>query len=1114
MSKLDPAAKAEFRLPAEPYPGLRPFLDHESMLLFGRMRQIKEIIEHLRTNQFVAVIGGSGSGKSSLINAGVVPELRSFGIRGAGDFWIPMVSTPGTAAGEVKSDEVTPITRFARKFSRLLTSRGSKADDDARVADIVQCLRQGAGFSLLADTYVNELAVPPGPKARDARLLFVIDQFEELFHPSNKDCEDAGLLVERVLDHFFRPHERCFVVLTMRSEHLSDCASYLELPDAINKASYLVRRLDEDELREAITAPAQRFLRLLQRKASVGTSQPAVTLPEQVLFHDDVLARLLRDVQAITHDPDHLPLLQHLLARMWQTACRREDSGLPASILLADLAHAVAANASGDVALPHDVNVLRASVENWAEAIFARRSSLEQEQIEALFRHLAFKEPNTGMYSQQRVNVDDPALLGEESGPSNRKALLALIEEPDRTPEGHFGFIGSVDYLFWDDEDPQRVTLKVSHESFIRGWMRFRSLIDREAERFEAFVELLRRCGRWSGAGRPDRLLLDSADLERITDERLKTMFADLRKRASWHKLLMLDRDGPRLAPYDNDVDEFVALSDARQRAAVLAREEAAELTRVAIEDRRIAQANAAADKILADAELRQAQRVNNRNILLGLMALGLAIALVPNVLFSLRVQAKVMKSLDHFASARAIAERNMSSDGQPIREENERKLTDMLHASEYVIDGKKHGTFSPDHRLDQALLYFGRMIPMGDAKLLVAKSTSEPVVNGQLRSLLTSTVWRSHNEPAKLAEGAVRLPSRSETNCTVTGARPLGILLLNSETQQGIFMPYRNGDLEFTLYAASYSGNVCSASSIIWSVPHRLNPAMIFDAGLRYMALAADGPSGSDSSVSIYSISWDPVAVGQPPAALLQFGWVVPDSGVAELVRKAASEPATARANEDGAINGAKTWSELGGIGVAVAGISWRIFSPGAETVPSKHPDDWTKLNKPEPGSQCERLGSALQGRYQKARNEIYQANKHCFEIIQGNISSVAAKVDAPEDSQRDEVLMAVYDEPLPNAVIEKKQLPPSIASIKLGRFAREEHNWVIGKPGRYEGWIARKSGSDGKAKYDGAPWSTAALMRLGNEIIPRSDAVVGTAASRTAVAVTANATPALSRP
>ena len=128
-----PARAAGLRLPTEPYPGLRPFLDHESALLLGRGRQVREIIERLRETRFVAVIGGSGSGKSSLIRAGVVPELRGFGIAEAGDYWIPVVCTPGTTLPQNVGDTPggpasaadapkaqTPITRLAWKFSQLL----------------------------------------------------------------------------------------------------------------------------------------------------------------------------------------------------------------------------------------------------------------------------------------------------------------------------------------------------------------------------------------------------------------------------------------------------------------------------------------------------------------------------------------------------------------------------------------------------------------------------------------------------------------------------------------------------------------------------------------------------------------------------------------------------------------------------------------------------------------------------------------------------------------------------------------------------------------------------------------------------------------------------------
>src|SRR6185503_2092236 len=99
-----------------PYPGLRPFQELDAAYFYGRQEQVAEVISRLRKTKFVAVLGGSGSGKSSLILAGVIPELRTYALAQAGDFWVPVTTTPGTnhVAGQ------SPVLRLARKFCALL----------------------------------------------------------------------------------------------------------------------------------------------------------------------------------------------------------------------------------------------------------------------------------------------------------------------------------------------------------------------------------------------------------------------------------------------------------------------------------------------------------------------------------------------------------------------------------------------------------------------------------------------------------------------------------------------------------------------------------------------------------------------------------------------------------------------------------------------------------------------------------------------------------------------------------------------------------------------------------------------------------------------------------
>ena len=134
-----PSDSARCASPRTPYPGLRPFLDHEEMLLHGRDRQIREVVARLGAPmsvsgpvspggpatpgadagdhavafmRFVAVLGGSGSGKSSLIHAGVVPELRQLRHPGApATGGMPMTCTPGTNVNARRHRVAPPIRR-------------------------------------------------------------------------------------------------------------------------------------------------------------------------------------------------------------------------------------------------------------------------------------------------------------------------------------------------------------------------------------------------------------------------------------------------------------------------------------------------------------------------------------------------------------------------------------------------------------------------------------------------------------------------------------------------------------------------------------------------------------------------------------------------------------------------------------------------------------------------------------------------------------------------------------------------------------------------------------------------------------------------------------------
>jgi hypothetical protein len=1067
-------ADARTRLPREPYPGLRPFLDFEAALLFGRERQVREVIERLAQTQFVAVLGGSGSGKSSLIHAGVVPELRSYGIPGAGDLWLPMTFTPGTnvSAADQAARRVSPITRLARRFAGLLEPADDEAAAQQRQRDIAEVVRQEGGLARLIEAYGDQLALPPGPDRAEARVLFVIDQFEELFHPTNQGVDDADLLVERVLDHFFNPHPRCHVVLTMRSEHLNDCAAFLELPDAINKSSYLIRRLDPDELRQAITGPAQRFLRLMAR--SEPDAERSRALPEQVHFDEAVIERVLRDVQAITHDPDHLPLMQHLLARLWEAALERAemDMPVPAEILPADLARAVHAGAQGNPPLLDErVNTLRACVENWPETLYQWHDGAKQRELDALFRQLAFKDPNTGLYSQQRLDVD---LGAAQLGPGKTRAdLRALIAE---------GFLGSVDYLFWDDEDPSRVTLKVSHESFIRGWARFRGLIDVESAHFEEFLGVLRKCAAWAVAQRSKTIaveedfLLEPGELRRLADSGFANRLRQPAQRDTWRRFLTLDRDGARLARFDAELDRYHHRS--RQRQAE-----------------------------------REARESRARKSAIWASVITVVTVLLPTTLFSWLVQGPTMLRAEALFDAGNRANRSTLAVSQAKVGDAGGTLDSMLRAAELVEvarQGEGSWRFALSRRLLEAL---GPLPFFSEQRDFLANvfSQAEPPVNGTLRSVLTGAVWLAD---AKALEGAEALPAPQRIDtvaCTAGNAAEdqvgaLGRLWVagrrnaaDTRPQRALFLPERPSfDRKLELFAASVDPTTgrCTLGGLVLEVPEVVDSGVVFDATLRYFYYTLQGAATPVPSVVVQEVDWERGADGQLRTQQRQTLSVITDPAAVAAVDGLLGEERAAAV---------PSWRVHGGRVVQIGSRRWRIAGTQAQRVelPVGAPQAMPLMASP-PGSACVDLAatfSVMDG----FDVEQLETDRHCFMVARGWPRAAGVNEGGAEGGgrpPRDELRVAVHDKPAGALLQRAKESPPApvaglvpFARLQAEDVPTEAGRWFTGVAGPYEGWVLLKvADRAGGERFIGAPWSTCALWRLGREV-QRANPAVGVA-------------------
>lgn len=1079
---------AAFKLPSSPYPGLRPFLNHESALLMGRSNQIREVIARLRDTHFVAVIGGSGSGKSSMVRAGVMPELRGFRIPEAGDYWIPVICTPGTTAySEEEAPLQTPITRLAWKLSQVLVRAdtieerkayalkheqrtGVPVDLEQLRRDEIVTLFGQVGFHGLVDFFSNELP-HAGPPVEDARFLFVIDQFEELFHPNNSNNPYAKQLIEAVIDHFFAPHPRCFVILTMRSEHLADCATFLELPDAINKSSYLMRRLDDRELRDAIIGPALYFQRLIQR----GAPAESDARRGDIQCEPEVIKRLLADVGHLSNDPDHLPLLQHILARVWSAACTRENLApatlAPAHITWADLERATDPDVNrtpGWLAEDRSVNTLRTSLENCAEAVYEGLPPAQRDMVDAVLRRLAFKDPNSAMYSQQRLSVDDPSLFPGVAHP--RDSLKELLQGK---------FLDDVNYLFWDKENPESVTLKVSHEAFIRGWPRFRELIDIEGARFDEFVSVLRKCAHWS-ANQQDMFLLQASDLMRFKDAELGKVFDDADELHDWFRVLLLYHGGDHLARVQPRVREFLDKSTAQVEHEANARAAAIRLKR------------------------------NFRMISGVLVAVILLLVIAYCVNYIQNIVAAVAAD---FARAETLAVNGVAKQKQLSEQDNSAALGMLLKAADSVASGnnKVNALYAPFAANLEPILK-----RVEEGRFVSAYGSREPVVNGTLRNLLTSRMWRTTGAAVPDVPGNSAITAGHYMECKGAGRDgQRGHAVFDKATGQGVFVPPLGPDESaLVLFGATVDlTGACLAKSFMMSLPakNNENPQVLFDGQLRLMLVVLGG------TLTQYVIKWEDNGSGAlTPSAVSTSA--TDDKFLVGMVRNEVTR-LTAKEEMNKAAS-VPSRHVTGGYEWTIADISWRTFNDNAQLIDNPGSDtDWKHLALMGPNSQCQAVARDLidKGVQPGFKMEVFQEGALCFAISRGRSGKPKPEnADGPAEAGKqaariaglpERVIINVYRVPKDAARLHGELgLPQPIAGVAAFDNLTASGKWVIGTTGEYQGWIAHQRIDKGVTSYYGTPWDTAALSRLGREVEEKYQNAAGIepktgAVSRTAV-------------
>lgn len=258
--------------PVSPYPGFQHFDESDSSRFFGRDQTVNELLRAVSKSDLVVVAGGSGSGKSSVVRAGLIPALGKVLPR---DQFRHFIWTPG-------------IRPFRGLYISLVRD-GDIPQDQAEIAEPHEPSR-----ATLAEA-VAKLARP------GEQWLLFIDRFEELFTMTPE--EDRGIFMDSLVHLIVNPPPNIGlkVIMAMRSDYLDRIGLFPEFARLVRPNLRMITSLHPDELRQIIERPA----------AEHG-----------VVFEEGLVDEILKDIKG---QPGALPLLQYTLNKVWEAEVEAKD---------------------------------------------------------------------------------------------------------------------------------------------------------------------------------------------------------------------------------------------------------------------------------------------------------------------------------------------------------------------------------------------------------------------------------------------------------------------------------------------------------------------------------------------------------------------------------------------------------------------------------------------------------------------------------------------------------------------------------------------------------------------------------------------------------------------
>ena len=565
-----------------PYPGMRPFDAADARYFCGRDRHVKGVINRLKSHCFVAVAGGSGSGKSSLVRAGVIPHLETNGLERPGQVWVIAICRPGKRPLESLRDAL------------LKTLASSALEDFNLERTLLDELEGWPDISSFLDLYRDRLDVEHehgeadlsencqfsrdeiATRRQRANLLLLVDQFEEIFDDTVVMEDGTRRLVELIspiseVEVKTRLDKRVFTIVTMRSENLRSLGAFPILPDLFTETQYHLGPLTASEIRDAIQMPALKFIPQMRR---IELTQS--TLPRKIEVEAGLVECMVVGALALQHDPDHLFLVQHASRAVWLQAAQRwrYDNVEEADLALAATDFAALSHLPKEALRnpgTHDAScaaALKEALNSAAEAQYqslGTRSRLtesdERRLARRLFTLLAIKDDNNWPTRRETTRAEVLAVARDEDQSLARDDALEKVVAAFRDPHP---------FIREEHEPgapPAGRKLYVAHEALIRNWSRFGAWLDEEHQARLDLKEITKSCREWQNArssGPRWKWWRGSGELLSRKKLEQHRAWKQYRENRSWHEA-QLGHDGLNLtatpaisaANLQRDLDDF-----------------------------------------------------------------------------------------------------------------------------------------------------------------------------------------------------------------------------------------------------------------------------------------------------------------------------------------------------------------------------------------------------------------------------------------------------------------------------------------------------------------------------------------------------------------------------